>query len=396
MLRRFRKLNSNFGSFILSRHSITGECSSSKSDIEIIIRHCQTAVGPTREFGAYSGDNKPSLASRDDEMSDTNWWFFDLAAVIAVTGVLTFGIISGMEGAVRTVLAIPLVLVLPGYALVSALFPDKPNDDYQSFDTKKTGLGSPLLVSGGLEAIERAILSIVFSVALVPAITLFAAVTPGGVTLEPILIGLSMLTVMLALLAIGTRYRCPADRRFVPSVASISPFFTRDRPSPYDRVNNRPYNVAIAVGLVLLLASSGFALANPPQHDGFTELSVETKNVTGEIDTMYDSTYTAGASQELTVTITNQEHETRRYTTVVLLQRVSSEGDSVTVHESTALDKEAVTVADGESTRQPLEITPTMQGSDLRLAVLLYEGDPPAEPTADNAYRVVRLPIEVE
>ena len=190
---------------MLPRHSIAGEYRSIESDIEIIILHRQTAVGLPREFGAYSGDNKPSLASRDDEMSDTNWWFFDLAAVIAVTGVLTFGIVSGVIGPVRTVLAIPLVLVLPGYALVSALFPDKPNDDYQSFDTEKTGLGSPLLVSGGLEAIERTVLSIVFSVALVPAITLFAAVTPGGVTLEPILIGLSMLTVILALLAIGTR-----------------------------------------------------------------------------------------------------------------------------------------------------------------------------------------------
>ena len=381
---------------MLSRHSIAEEDDSSEFCVEIVILHRQTAVRPTRKCGAYSGDNKPPLAPRDDEMSDTNWWFFDLAAVIAVTGALTFGIISGITGVGRTVLAIPLVLVLPGYALVSALFPDKPNDDYQSFDTEKTGLGSPLLVSGGLKAIERMVLSVVFSVALVPAITLFAAITPGGVTLEPVLIGLSMLTVILALLAIGSRYRCPADRRFVPSVASISPFFTQGRPSPYDRVNHRPYNVAIAVGLVMLLATGGFALASPPQHDGFTELSVETKNVTGDIDTMYDSTYAAGESQELTVTITNQEHETQRYTTAVLLQRVSAEGDSVVVHESTELDRTTATVSDGESTRQPLEITPTMRGSDLRLIVLLYEGDPPAEPTADNAYRVVRLPIEVE
>ncbi len=37
-----------------------------------------------------------------------------------------------------------------------------------------------------------------------------------------------------------------------------------------------------------------------------------------------------------------------------------------------------------------------MQGDDLRLTLLLYNGEPPAEPTADNAYRVARLPIEVE
>ncbi|ELY90053.1 DUF1616 domain-containing protein [Natrinema altunense] len=329
-------------------------------------------------------------------MSDTHWWFFDLAVAIAVTGVLTFGILAGGHGLVRIAVTIPLVLFLPGYALVSALFPDEPNDDYRTFDEEKTGLGSPVLVSGGLEAIERTVLSVVLSVAIVPAITLFATVTPGGVTLEPVLSGLAVVTVVLALLAIGARYRCPPDRRFTPSLSSVTPFFTRGRPSPYERSGYRPYNVAIGIGLVLLLASGGFALANPPQHDGFTELSVGSQNVTGDTETMYDSTYTAGEQQELQATITNQEHDERTYTTVVLLQRVSDDGTDVTVRESTEVDRRTATVPDGVAHRQSLEITPTMRGNDLRLTVLLYDGEPPAEPTADNAYRVARLPIEVE
>ncbi|MDS0477605.1 DUF1616 domain-containing protein [Natrinema sp. 1APR25-10V2] len=328
-------------------------------------------------------------------MSDTDWWFFDLAIVIAATGTLTFGLLSGVSGSGRIVLAIPLVLFLPGYALVSALFPDEPNDEYRSFDEEKTGLGNPLLVSGGLEAIERTILSIVFSVSLVPAITLLSTATPGGLALEPVLSGLSVVTVLLALIAIGARYRCSPDRRFVPALSSVSPFFTPKRLSPYQRTSAQPYNVAIAIGLVLLVASGGFAIANPPQHDGFTEVSVETRNVTGEIETMYNATYAAGESQQLTLTITNQEHEERRYTTVVLLQRVNYDGDDVAVNESAELTRKTATVADGDSHRQSLDITPTMRGENLQLAVLLYEGEPPAEPTVDDAYRVVRLPIEV-
>ncbi len=111
---------------------------------------------------------------------------------------------------------------------------------------------------------------------------------------------------------------------------------------------------------------------------------------------MYDSTYTAGEQQELQATITNQEHDERTYTTVVLLQRVSDDGTDVTVRESTEVDRRTATVPDGVAHRQSLEITPTMRGNDLRLTVLLYDGEPPAEPTADNAYRVARLPIEVE
>ncbi|QLK25810.1 DUF1616 domain-containing protein [Natrinema zhouii] len=328
-------------------------------------------------------------------MSDTNWWYFDLAVVIAVTGALTLGILSGVSGVGRIALMVPLVLFLPGYALVSALFPDEPNDDYRSFDEEKTGLGNPLLVSGGLEAVERTILSIVFSVALVPAITLFASLTPRGLTLEPVLLGLAAVTVVLALLAIGSRYRCPADRRFTPSILSVSPLFTRERQSAYDRVNVRPYNIAIVIGVGLLLASAGFALANPPEHDGYTEISVETENVTGDIETVYDSTYTAGETQELQATITNQEHEERRYTTVVLLQRTSSDGETVTVNESVEMDRKNATVADGNAHQQTLEITPTMRGDDLRLTLLLYDGEPPAEPTSENAYRKLHLPIEV-
>ncbi|MFC4544558.1 DUF1616 domain-containing protein [Halosolutus amylolyticus] len=329
-------------------------------------------------------------------MSDSNWWFADQAIVIAVTGALSLGIFSGLGGGVRIALAIPLVLFLPGYALVSALFPDRPTDDYQSFDEEKTGLGNPLLVDGGLEAIERIVLSITFSLALVSAIALFTSATPGGLTASPVLSALSVLTVVLALLAIGARYRCAPDRRFVPSVSTATLLFTRSRPSLYSGRNHRPYNAAIVISLVLLVASAGFAVANPPQHDGFTEFSIDTEELSGETETMYESTYTAGETEELAATITNREHEDRTYTTVLLLQRVSYEDGDVTVQESTELDRATATVPDGETHRQSLEVTPTTSDGEFRLALLLYDGEPSGEPSADEAYRVVHLPIEVE
>ncbi|SIR75095.1 DUF1616 domain-containing protein [Natronorubrum thiooxidans] len=329
-------------------------------------------------------------------MSDTHWWFSDLTAVIVITGALTFGVFSGVGGTARILLTIPLVVFLPGYALVSAMFPDKPNDDTQPFDEEKTGLGNPLLVSGGLEAIERLVLSVVVSVALVSTITLLTSVTPGGLTLETALSGVAVLTVGLGLSAIGARYRCPPDQRFVPSLSADTLFFTQRRPTAYERTTTRPYNVAIVIGLVLLVASGGFAIANPPQHDGFTEFSVATETVTGETETMYESTYTAGEPQELQATITNQEHEERTYTTVVLLERVSYDADEVTVREAEEVDRASATVADGDTHQQTLEVTPSMAGEEFRLTLLLYDGEPSSEPTPENAYRTVHLPIEVE
>ncbi|ELY47113.1 DUF1616 domain-containing protein [Natronorubrum bangense] len=329
-------------------------------------------------------------------MSDTHWWFFDLTAVIVLTGALTFGVFSGIDGTARILLTIPLVVFFPGYALVSAMFPDKPTNNSRSFDEAKTGLGNPLLVTGGLETIERLVLSTVFSVALVSAITLLTSVTPGGLALETVLPGIALVTVALALLAIGSRYRCPPNQRFIPPLSMGGLFFTQQRPTAYDRSNTRPYNIAIVIGLLLLVASGGFAITNQPQSDGFTEFSVDTENVTGETDSMYESTYTAGESQEVQATITNQEHEEHTYTTVVLLEGVSYDDGGVTVHETDEVDRASATVADGDTHQQTLEFTPSMEDNDLRLTLLLYDGEPPAEPTAENAYRTVQLPIEVE
>ncbi|ELY60621.1 DUF1616 domain-containing protein [Natronolimnohabitans innermongolicus] len=332
-------------------------------------------------------------------MSDNQWWFLDLAAVIAFTGALTLGILSGLEGAIRIALGIPLVCFLPGYALVSVLFPSEPTDEYQSFDREKTGLKTPRLVAGGLEPIERVGLSVAFSIALVPAITLFTSVTPRGIALETVLPGIALLTVGLCLLAIIARYRCPAERRFLPGVSLGSLFFSRRGPRVYDRVNPRPYNVAIAIGLLLLVATAGFALANPSQGDGFTEFAVETENVTGDTETMYESTYSAGETAELGATITNNEHEERDYETVVILERIGDgDGDdeNANVTEREELDRASTTVADGETDEQSFEIEPTMTGSDLRLTLLLFEDDAPSEPTTDDAYQTIHLPVDVE
>ncbi|APX95644.1 DUF1616 domain-containing protein [Natronorubrum daqingense] len=334
-------------------------------------------------------------------MSDSHWWYSDLAAVIAITGISTFAVFYGVGTIARTLLLMPLILFIPGYALVSVMFPDNPTDEYQSFDDEKSRFGTPLVVTGGIESVERFVLSVVFSVALVPSIAILASATPGGLTLETVLSGIALLTIVLSLLAIVARYRCPAERRFVPSLSSGIFYRTQTRDQPGFQTRSQPnphlFNVAIVIGLVLLLATGGFAIANPPQHDGFTEFSIETENVTGETETMYESSYAAGENETLTTTITNEEHEEHTYTTVALLEDVSYDDDGeASVEEAEELDRESTTVADGETVEQDLEIVPSMQGEDLRITLLLYTEEPPSDPTTENADEAIHLPIEVE
>jgi uncharacterized membrane protein len=93
---------------------------------------------------------------------------------------------------IRIILGLPLVLFLPGYALIAALFPRKED----------------------LDAIERIALSFGLSIAVVPLLGLALNYTPFGIRLLPILIVLSVFTISLAISAYVRRSMIPEEDRF--------------------------------------------------------------------------------------------------------------------------------------------------------------------------------------
>ena len=105
----------------------------------------------------------------------------DLALVIILTlACILFVMVPPLnETPVRVVLGLLLVLFLPGYSLIAALFPRK--DD--------------------LDGIERIALSFGLSIAVVPLIGLALNYTPFGIRLVPVLAGLSVFTILLAVIA---------------------------------------------------------------------------------------------------------------------------------------------------------------------------------------------------
>jgi len=100
------------------------------------------------------------------------------------------------ETPIKIILGLPLVLFLPGYALIAALFPRK--DD--------------------LDGIERIALSFGLSIATVPLLGLALNYTPFGIRLSPILIVLSVFTISLAMGAYARRSIIPEEDRFVVEI----------------------------------------------------------------------------------------------------------------------------------------------------------------------------------
>jgi len=332
-------------------------------------------------------------------MNDADdWWVTDLLLVVFLTGVAGAGIAFGVGGPVRILLALLLVLVLPGYALVAAIFPgtNRGAGELGRFDDEPGGLRNPLPADYELGGVERAILSVVLSIAVVPAVAAVSSFTPWGVHLGPILLGVTLLTTLFVALAAVRRLRLPAGDRFtLPLWRLVSIPTPFDTGSPLGRASRRRRmaNVAAVVAALLVVSSAGFALANPPQHERFTEFYVAGGSgggtPTGNVSD-YPSTFAVGQSRTVTLGVANHEGQEVTYSVVAVLRRGGTGGSGGEV-----LATKTVTVADGDRQRVPMAVTPTRGGADVRLQFLLYRGDPPATPSTDSAYRVLDLHVTV-
>lgn len=134
----------------------------------------------------------------------------DLIAIGMTTVALLAAVLLLPHSPIRVVLGLPFVLFFPGYTLIAALYPRK--DD--------------------LDGVERLALSLGLSLAVVPLIGLVLNYTPWGIRLAPILVGLTLFTVICSVLAATKREslspaeRFPADVRPVLEVMRGWPWVT--------------------------------------------------------------------------------------------------------------------------------------------------------------------------
>jgi uncharacterized membrane protein len=307
----------------------------------------------------------------------------DLLVVLAWTLFAGTAVFVGFTGTLRILLALPLVVLLPGYALLAALYPERRGTDLDS--------------DGGtsLSGVERFGLSVVASLALVPMVAFVVNYT-AGIHLRPLLLAVVGLTVALTVVGYVRRVRVPVDRRYrVPLgrwlASQRERFFSRGRRTLERAPPLKPtsgtqgaLNLLFALSLVVLAATAGYAAVNPPQDDEpFSEFYLLTQGADGEFRSEnLPREYTAGESRELFVAVGNHEGQAVPYTVVVKLG-------------GTELDRFGRTVDAGETRRFQYAVTPEQTGDRLRLSFLLYRGDVPANPTPENAYRETHLWVSV-
>jgi uncharacterized membrane protein len=245
---------------------------------------------------------------------------------------------------VRTILGIPMVLFLPGYALVAALFSRK-ND---------------------LDGIERIALSFGLSIAVVPLIGLGLNFTPFGIRLVPILISISVFTLAMLLIAYLRRSKMSEEERFDVKFTHLysslkSDIFISNK--GIDRILTIILILSIATSIIMLI----YVIATPKQGEKFTEFYILGDNGKAQ---GYHTQLEAGKTSSVIVGITNQEYILTNYTL-----NISLDNDTLnTMH---------VTLMHNSTWEEKVLFTPEKTGDNLKLEFLLYKEDNITAPYRD-------------
>ena len=303
-----------------------------------------------------------------EESAWSSWISKNGLAVLAYSYVVGALVLTNLiHGPLRILLAAPLLSFLPGYAVLDALFPT-------AHSTTRNGSGR--LVVEGVSWGARVAIAVGLSIVLLPLLVVLLGMSGIPLTTTPITVALvAVVTIGITIgsyrrIRTGTEagYRVPTERwRTELSDA------TGGSNSRIDSI------LTIVLIIVVVLAMTGFAygLAAPDRSASYSEVALLNQQGDALVAGNYPGDVTQGAPLNVTMTIKNQEGVDTTYTVLVVLERVRTQGDDVQVLERQQLDRREVTLANGETRREPFTVKPNMLGEDLRLSFLVVEGNTP-------------------
>lgn len=309
--------------------------------------------------------------------------FPDDLAVALVGLVVSAAVLVADPGmvALEFLFGLPLLLFLPGYGLVSALFPET---------RERITRSQPSLSSdrdGGIDVVERVGLSVGLSVAMVPLVAMALFAVGIGLVLDALVVGLVLVSGIGLLVGSIRRRRVPAEDRFAPSLSTA---VERGYGATVgaETTLEGGVNVVLVVSVLVAATAFGFALMAPQSTEAGSNLMIVTEQDGSYVAGDYPD-LTAGESSQLAVGVRNEEGERADYTVVVEMQSVA-DGEVTDAREVTRLSN---AVAPGETWYANHEVSVT-DADQNRLTYLLYRGDAPSDPDIESAYRHAYLWVD--
>lgn len=298
----------------------------------------------------------------------------DLWVVVLLTlGAGLALLVPGVPRAIEWAVGIPFLLVLPGYALLAAVFGGSVSGPTAARQPDPPGWGAKAAMSLVTSAIVLGVLGVTLStvgmLGLAPAVLTIGTVTLGGVVVARI-----------------RRRGVTVDTRPAPSSGeSTIQVSSRSGTSGVQRVT-------LVIAILALVGAVAFAVTTPAQQSSFTEATLYAGPSAGELpDTEETTTLRADEENTVWVDLANHEGAPVDYEIVGQLQRVGSNG---TVVEEEQVDRGQVRVEANETVRLERTIDPSMTGETLRLQYLIYKGAAPEDPGTDSADLSVHVWVE--
>ncbi|MCK9441063.1 MAG: DUF1616 domain-containing protein [Methanothrix sp.] len=217
-----------------------------------------------------------------------------LIAVIVALATLLFTLTPLSILPVRIPLGLVMVLFVPGYTLIAALFPKKAD----------------------LEGIERTALAFGLSIAVVPLIGLALNYTPWGIRLTPVVVSLAIFTIAMAVAAYWRRMNLPAPERFsIQFRETINSWKTEILADEKSRLD-KALTVILIVTIFLSIAALVYVIVTPKQGEKFTEFYI-----LGPDGKAYDypTSVLAGNESTVIVGVVNHEYSIVNYTMSISL-----------------------------------------------------------------------------
>lgn len=297
-------------------------------------------------------------------------------ALVSLASLTAYSLVIALPpgSVVRLLVTLPFLFFLPGYAIVSTLFPGAERPARAS----STAVSRP----GGIDTVERLGLSFALSIALVPIVALPVAITDWGLAAAAAATAIVIVTVGFAQLGVVRRLRLPESDRFVATPrAVLARLGGPDENGSIVTTSTALLLLAmVAAGVVLTVA-----LATPLSGAEYTELGLYTETEDGEyVAGDFPDEIAPGESIPFVAGVENQEGQQMDYTLVVQEQRL--DGDEVV--ERSELTRIDYRLSDGSTGYGDRTVTPQSTDGTVRISFLLYEtsdGDVPNQPTNENA-----------
>jgi len=255
---------------------------------------------------------------------------WDLYIALGYTTMVTVFLLALGVG---TLFALLLVLFVPGYVLVAALFPGS------------QGGGKP-----GIDWVERIALSFALSIAVVPLLGFLLSFAPWGIRFAPIIVTVAIFTIFVGFAAHLRRKRLQPEHRLSLTIDLGIPGWRKYA------VVDKGLTIALAASVVVAGGTLAYVLVTPRPGERFTEFYIlgPGGNASG-----YPTRLNVSEQGTVFLGVVNHEFSTINYTVRVDLVGVrfvynTTAGFNETVEVNrTTWSTINVTLADGQDWTQP-------------------------------------------